>query len=615
MKMCNLLTLGDHGVKTQANLEMKILPGLLGGSDKPQESSDDRKRKNTFSAASPEEDDNAGAEGLSNTTKTKKSLSQPDSTSRDSVTPGATSQSEDVKSDASVINFEIDDSFIDDVKSDSSGSFIAFEEEDSAKISHLNVTSTGASLQSRDDGDVVQAGSTVTPETIVQPADSLNKSDNGPQGDSIGNSQAKSTAVESPEDIGRIDQVDSTVTPIVSSTFENLLNNNGFTSFGNDNDNMSDLNNISEEKANYFRLLIALQEVMLKSVPCVEVAVKQWHDVAKCLIGSCKSPKVCCKCKGKRPQEKQGGRLCDICKQMAGSCDICITWADGVENAIYAGATEIKWANLQVSELSSNPLQIAKAFIFKTPKDRLDKITSFDKCDAGSVLLIMMNFAPFLVSQERSEQIKQIKIQGRENHWKALDQLKKLNPQPNPGPKDAKKLKEMADIIDKIYKDVRCVLDHYPLVKQLHMESKQMEEKLQHLETFVNCMKDLKHLTEEDANTLGEKLKEIPSMPVNQGMIEKVKHAVTNQLLHIEGLFGRNNTLNFNKCHFSVSQNGINHERDCKLQQISNTNTEELQQGADAMTSDMAFCRLKYKLMDYISDQDAKKMKTFLRTG
>ena len=35
--MSNVLTLDDHGVKDQSNLELKLCEGLLGGADRPAE--------------------------------------------------------------------------------------------------------------------------------------------------------------------------------------------------------------------------------------------------------------------------------------------------------------------------------------------------------------------------------------------------------------------------------------------------------------------------------------------------------------------------------------------------------------------------------------------------
>ena len=35
--MTNVLTLDDHGVKDQSNIELKLCEGLLGGADRPAE--------------------------------------------------------------------------------------------------------------------------------------------------------------------------------------------------------------------------------------------------------------------------------------------------------------------------------------------------------------------------------------------------------------------------------------------------------------------------------------------------------------------------------------------------------------------------------------------------
>ncbi|XP_072019750.1 uncharacterized protein [Amphiura filiformis] len=187
----------------------------------------------------------------------------------------------------------------------------------------------------------------------------------------------------------------------------------------------------NEEIANYVRVLMAVQMVFLGSVLCVEKVVKQWQKVVKKLIDNCTTPNVCCELKGKKPSKPT--------KQKKGFCDNCILLSKLVVNAVnrYApGKREIFWG--KPFNFHKDPLEIAKAFVFKAPEERLDQIGSFGYCDAGSLMLIMMNFGPFLVDQEASERLQQEILD------KAAE-LKKLNPEP----KREEKVRAIAEIINK----------------------------------------------------------------------------------------------------------------------------------------------------------------------
>ncbi|XP_072021050.1 uncharacterized protein [Amphiura filiformis] len=346
---------------------------------------------------------------------------------------------------------------------------------------------------------------------------------------------------------------------------------------------------------NFVRVKRALVEVTLKAAPCVEAVVKQWHHLVKPVIGSCETPEVC-----RKLDTKQSGPT----MEKKGYCDNCLLWVDSVKAAInqYSSGKKkinINWENLILFEFHKDPLQIAKAFVFKIPKDKLKKfhqMASFDEFDEGSLLLVIKNFGPLLVCKERREhQVQQI-LKDDSVCCGSWEKLEKIVTKLNPEPEDKEKQEEYGKIIQQAF-EIRCDLDHLAVRHQLKVDSTELETYFKQIEAFVNLMIDLGHFTEVEANTLSDELKEIRSMTITEAMIKELKTELQRG--------GRGDVY--------IIQNYYANGSKAAAETESATNeVEELPQGADAMPSNLAYNMLKRNLKKRISKADVVDMKTLL---
>ncbi|XP_072019748.1 uncharacterized protein [Amphiura filiformis] len=431
MKMCNLLTLGDHGVKNQSNLEMKILPGLLGGSDRPQDSSADGKRKsnNTNAAGSTQEENASGSEAMSQLA----SMQHVDEEVDWSDSNETLSQSENSSESLSdlPVNYKKDTSDTSD--SDS----VCFDD------THNSQTLPQSAVSSDDSKNGDKAGADVTPESTSQSAPSPDNNDRGDNPDSTEAAEASPQSADSPDNIDR------------------------------------------SEFADFTEVTKALKKIM-KKVDFVQKTFEQWHHVAKTIIGQC--------------------------EHESGYCSNEFLWSHAIKEAKnnYApGNRELNSYLLESSIFCSDPFEIAKLFIFKPPGDRLDKCTSFDKLDPGAILLIMMNFAPFLVTREKRESVQQQILDEHSKSSKASREvgmrLNQLGHQPKD--KDVERklhVEQMGNIINKVYVNSRCDLAHLPASEEITF--KELKERVKEIKSLVDLMKDLQYFKKEEANTMKDEL-------------------------------------------------------------------------------------------------------------
>ena len=195
-----------------------------------------------------------------------------------------------------------------------------------------------------------------------------------------------------------------------------------------------------EEIQNFVKCHKAIQELCLRAAACVENVLNIWHARMREDLRKCASEAKCKNLKG-QPNEFSRQSHCKNC------CD----WADEIVNAVFPQDEDVIkklcWKNVSSPQFHQRALEVAKVFVYNTPKERVANISDFTKFDSGSLLMIMKTFSEFLEDvhqhagkKERSEE--------RQDELAATFTLNGV--ETNSSASEEKRKREQAETIEKV---------------------------------------------------------------------------------------------------------------------------------------------------------------------
>ena len=133
---------------------------------------------------------------------------------------------------------------------------------------------------------------------------------------------------------------------------------------------------------NFIRCHEGLQLVCSAALPCVQAVIEAWHWKNQQNLKPCQTPNVCPSYK--KPTSKHG------------ACQCCIDWGVAVESVYYdpsKGGGSLVWKNVSATKFHSDPVEVAKAFVFQLSS--FGKREKFSDFDSGSILKLMISFEQF----------------------------------------------------------------------------------------------------------------------------------------------------------------------------------------------------------------------------
>ena len=146
----------------------------------------------------------------------------------------------------------------------------------------------------------------------------------------------------------------------------------------------------------FIRCHEAVHVICSSALPCIRATFQQWYTQMQRTLGQCTSPLHCASIRGKPklgPIPGPGGT------PQSQSCPTCVAWGKAILDIEYTNplkgvTSSIAWNNVNPTLLSRDPVEAAKAFVLRLPRD-LPSPKTFEEFDTAGLLMIMMKFKRF----------------------------------------------------------------------------------------------------------------------------------------------------------------------------------------------------------------------------